>query len=143
MILVWAILGAAALWALTRLGRQSERRGRAQWRVAATVFAAAAFAGAALALMRGAWPAALILVAAGVWLALASRRRPAAKGPSPSAPDMSLAEARSVLGVAPGADEAAIQAAWRRLMARNHPDAGGSEGLAARLNAARDRLLRR
>lgn len=142
MILAWLILGAAALWALTRLGRQTERRGRAQWRVAATVFAAAALAGAALALMRGAWPAALALAAAGVWLALASRRRPAAARPAHERSEMSLAEARAVLGVAPGADEAAIQAAWRRLMARNHPDAGGSEGLAARLNAARDRLLR-
>ena len=34
-------------------------------------------------------------------------------------------------------------AAWRRLMARVHPDQGGAEGLAAKLNAARDRLLKR
>lgn len=138
MILAWVILGAAVLWALTRLGRQTEGKGRGQWRVAATVFAAAAFAGAAMALVRGAWVAALLLAAAGTWLVLASRRR------APSAPrgeSLSAAEARSILGVAADAGEAEIQAAYRRLMARAHPDTGGSEGLAARLNAARDRLL--
>ena len=55
---------------------------------------------------------------------------------------MSLTEARAILGVGEGADEAEIRAAWRRLMQRAHPDAGGTEGLAERLNAARDRLLK-
>ena len=36
-----------------------------------------------------------------------------------------------------------INAAWKRLMGRAHPDQGGTEGLASRLNAARDRLLKR
>ena len=36
MILAWVILGAAALWALTRLGRQTEGKGRGQWRVEAS-----------------------------------------------------------------------------------------------------------
>lgn len=140
MIVAWLILGAAVLWALTRLGREFERPGGARWRVTATVFAAAAFAGAGLSLMRGAWLIALVLAAAGVWLALEARRRPVTR--AQRAAEMTLAEARDILGVGADAGEAEIQAAWKRLMGRIHPDRGGSAGLAARLNAARDRLLR-
>ncbi|QHL89698.1 J domain-containing protein [Sphingomonas changnyeongensis] len=53
-----------------------------------------------------------------------------------------VAEARQLLGVAGDADAAAIRAAHRRLMARVHPDAGGSAALANQVNAARDLLLR-
>ena len=35
-----------------------------------------------------------------------------------------------------------IQAAYMRLMRSVHPDKGGTSGLAAQLNAARDRLLK-
>lgn len=140
MSLAWIILGAAALWGLIRLGRQSDRAGKIQWRVAATLFAAACWGGAALAAMRGSWIIAAALAGAGVWLVLASRQR--APQPNGSAA-MDDAEARRVLGVSREADKAEIQAAYRRLMTRAHPDAGGSQGLAERLNAARDRLLRR
>lgn len=50
--------------------------------------------------------------------------------------------ARTLLGVGPDADEQAIRAAHRRLIASVHPDRGGTEALAARINAARDLLLR-
>ena len=55
---------------------------------------------------------------------------------------MPLTQARSILGVEESASRAEIQAAYTRLMKRAHPDKGGSEGLAAQLNAARDRLLK-
>lgn len=51
-------------------------------------------------------------------------------------------EALDLLGLPPGADEAAIRAAHRRLIATVHPDKGGTEALAARINAARDLLLK-
>ena len=54
--------------------------------------------------------------------------------------EMSEAEARSLLGVKPGASVKAVQKAYLRLIRRTHPDSGGTEGLAALLNAARDRL---
>jgi curved DNA-binding protein CbpA len=54
---------------------------------------------------------------------------------------MSLAEARSVLGVGEAASREEILEAHARLIRRTHPDAGGTDGLAAHLNAARDRLL--
>lgn len=63
-------------------------------------------------------------------------RRP----PRPGA--MTRAEAYDVLGLAPGATKAAVREAHRRLIRAAHPDAGGSAWLAARINQARDILLR-
>jgi len=55
---------------------------------------------------------------------------------------MTRAQALEILGLREGADEGAVEAAWRRLMKRVHPDVGGSEALVAQVTAARDRLLR-
>jgi ABC-type molybdate transport system substrate-binding protein len=72
---------------------------------------------------------ALAIIAAIWWLA--QRRRPT----------LSVAEARALLGVPADASRADIAAAHRRLIARVHPDTGGSAALAQRVNAARDLLL--
>lgn len=53
-----------------------------------------------------------------------------------------VAEARALLGLGPQADAEAVRAAHRRLIATVHPDKGGTEALAAKINAARDVLLR-
>ena len=50
-------------------------------------------------------------------------------------------EAYQVLGLQPGANEAEIRAAHHRLMRTAHPDSGGSDWLATRINLARDVLL--
>jgi hypothetical protein len=50
-------------------------------------------------------------------------------------------EALRVLGLPPGATADEIKAAHRRLMAQFHPDHGGSNYLAEKINAARDVLL--
>jgi curved DNA-binding protein CbpA len=54
---------------------------------------------------------------------------------------MTRDEAYQVLGLPPGASEAEIRAAHHRLMRTAHPDSGGSDWLATRINLARDVLL--
>jgi hypothetical protein len=56
---------------------------------------------------------------------------------------MTPEEAYAVLGLAPGASADEIQAAYVRLMSAAHPDKGGSDWLAARVNMARDVLTGR
>ncbi len=54
---------------------------------------------------------------------------------------MSRDEAFAVLGLKPGASLEEIKAAHRRLMKDFHPDKGGSDYLAAKVNQAKDLLL--
>jgi hypothetical protein len=97
--------------------------------------------------------AALVMLGPMVWSWVMEGRRP--KMPPPSAQGgwtrrpgrraetgMSAEEALEVLGLKPGATKAEIRAAHHRLMRASHPDAGGSDWLAARINQARDVLLK-
>lgn len=55
---------------------------------------------------------------------------------------MTRAQAYEILGLSEGASAEDIKAAHKRLMMANHPDRGGSEWLASRINQAKDLLLK-
>lgn len=56
--------------------------------------------------------------------------------------NMNRQEAYQILGLEAGASQQEIHQAWRRLIKAVHPDSGGSAFLAAKINAARDVLLK-
>jgi len=64
-------------------------------------------------------------------------------GGGPGTGTMTRDEALAVLGLDDGADREAIKEAHRRMMKQAHPDAGGSDYLAAKVNQAKDVLLGR
>ena len=89
--------------------------------------------------MKGLLLAALVAYC-GWWLWQGPKHKPRSMPPPrPSEESTALA----VLGLGADADEAAIRAAHRRLLLAVHPDHGGSDELARRVNAARDTLLGR
>jgi DnaJ homolog subfamily C member 19 len=94
------------------------------------------------------------LAAAGAWVLIAGTTPPwlkapqAGQGGSREFPPgrrggaMSRAEALKVLGLEDGATEDEVRAAHRRLIVQIHPDKGGTSYLAAKINEAKDVLLR-
>ncbi|MDB5671088.1 MAG: molecular chaperone DnaJ [Alphaproteobacteria bacterium] len=78
-------------------------------------------------------PGAALMAASLLWAAY--RRRKLEPAPMP------VEDARRLLGVGADATLEEIRAAHRRLIARVHPDIGGSQELANRVNIARDTLV--
>ncbi len=134
--MIFVALGVLVLAILVGLGRRP-LMARAPGRIAGLTLAIIVAAIAAYDAARGGWLGGSILLTAALWLATSSwpRRRRAEAG-------MSRAEAASMLGVTEAAGRDEIEAAYRRLMFRVHPDQGGAAGLAAQLNAARSVLLK-
>lgn len=139
--MLYLALGCAVLAFFVWIGRGRPFDLGRGWRIGAGALSIPAFASAAYLGVRGGWGAAIVLAVVGLGL-IASVRRDAI-GAARGQASMSVAEACSLLGVEPDASKAEIKAAYVRLMQRAHPDTGGTSGLAAQLNAARDVLLKK
>jgi hypothetical protein len=133
--MIFIAIGVLVLAALVAVGRKP-LMARTPGRLVGLALAGAAAAAAVYDAARGGWIGGSILLTGALWLAQSTfgRRRVVTGGMGP-------AEAASILGVAQGADREEVEAAYRRLMFRVHPDHGGAAGLAAQLNAARSVLL--
>jgi hypothetical protein len=155
--MLWLLLGTAILAALLLGLRAFERASAAS---ILTLFKwIAAFAGLALTgllLLSGRGPQALtglVLVGPLLWRrwqqggfgpghgAAGFGGAGATPPPRRQTATMTRAEAFEVLGLKSGASADEIHAAHRRLMRMAHPDTGGSDWLASRINQARDVLL--
>ena len=78
------------------------------------------------------------------WRAAAQDRRgPGSRGADRRSGTMSEDEAYEILGLQKGASEEEVIRSHRELMKKLHPDHGGSTALAARVNEAKDVLMRR
>jgi len=139
--MLYLAIGCAALLLFLWASRGKPVLKRREWRFLAGAMALACFAAAAYVGVRGGWGTSIVLVVVGLWLAVSTRRTGMA--PRAARPNLGDAEARSILGVSAQASDEEIRAAYSRLMRMAHPDKGGTSGLAAQLNAARDRLLKK
>ncbi len=63
-------------------------------------------------------------------------------GAAPSTGQLTAEEAALILGVPVNATEEQVRESHRRLIQKNHPDRGGTDYLAAKINQARDTLLK-
>lgn len=138
-ILIGVVLFVLLVWAGRRARPLLQKR---ELRILTAVVGAMALAAGAFTALRGGYVAGAILASLGMGLVFTGRG--GMTGPAaPSQDDPAVADAREILGVGPEATREEIQTAYGRLIRAVHPDAGGTSGLAARLNAARDTLLRK
>lgn len=140
--MIYILIGVALFVLLVWVGRRARPllQQREMKILAGSIGGAIVAAGGLLAASGRYLPGA-ILSAVGVGLVFIGRGAPAR--PADPTDDAAISEAREILGVGPDATREEIQAAYGRLIRAVHPDAGGTSGLAARLNAARDTLLKK
>lgn len=142
--MIYVLLGVAAFILLVWMGRRARPfLQKRELRIVSAALGSAMMAAGGFASLRGAYVIGAALAALGLGLTLSARTGVASSSPGRPSEDAAVAEARDILGVSAGATREEIQAAYGRLIRAVHPDVGGSSGLAARLNAARDTLLKR
>lgn len=147
--MTWIAIGALVLLLLlgTAGMRAAGRMVRGMWRPGAAMMAVVAMMAASTLALRQQFLAAFVVFLVGLFLSMSARRTVRVKAhgetvpPPPPPGSLGREEARAILGVREGASAEEVQAAYLRLIKLAHPDQGGTSGLAAQLNAARDVLL--
>jgi len=150
VLLAALLLGVLFFVLLGRYGRTNLRQFVAGWRyplgiVLALATVALGMTGRAdFAFLAGCGASYLLFGAVPfIWQTSAPRRDTGPDSPPvpPRSSSMSRSEALSVLGLREGASKDQIRAAHRRLIQQTHPDKGGTNYLAAKINQAKDVLL--
>ncbi len=145
-IIALLLAGLGAGWLLLRLARGGEETKNV------TLLKLVVWLGLAAALFAARlWPLAfMVLVAAGGVMAIeAWKNKTIAEdkraNSTPVAPQKTMTEdeALAVLGLSQATDAEKIKAAHKKLISQIHPDKGGTDYLAAKINEARDILLDR
>lgn len=143
--MIYLALGAVALWFLLFVQNKRPLLPHPQWRIGSGMLAIALFALAGFLAVRGEGILAVAPLVIGLCLTAVTRLPRAARAgapPEPALGPISVSEAYAILDLKAGATREEVQAAYTRLMKLVHPDKGGGAGLAAKLNAARDKLLK-
>jgi len=152
MILILWILGIVIVALLLRLLlKRAPSNGKPFLLRAAVVVIVLVAIGLAL---RGLWPVAMslfgglmvygkpVLQAFGLWQSIKGFNNPKPNKTEASSGTMDAQQARQILEVNEDASDEEIADAHKRMMAKNHPDKGGSTYLASQINQAKDVLLK-
>lgn len=134
--MLWALIalgGAALVWGAWTLAGRFEPAQRQ------SLALRAALGGIGLLVVRLWVPGAALLAFAGILLAAPGRR---SQRSSSRPASLTRDEALTILGLPADAGPQDIEAAFKRLALRNHPDQGGSAELMRRITEARDVLLK-
>ncbi len=147
-IAILLALGAAG-WVLFTAGKGRADQSKSLFRlkvvgllaVAAVCFAAKLFPIAFMILLAAGGVTAIELWSGRAIKGLEEMTPGAGMAPAPKAA-LSLEEAAAVLGVPQSASEDEIKAAHKKLIGQLHPDRGGTDYLAAKINDARNLMLK-
>jgi hypothetical protein len=144
----YLLLGALAVLALLLVSRGlSNLSRRAMKRLALAVLCLGAATALVLFVVSGRFALAAPAGALALWgmraYLLARQIRAKSVGPEKPAASQAMdrAQALEVLGLEPEASKDDIEAAYKTLIVKNHPDQGGTDWLATQLNEARRILL--
>ena len=129
---IYLAIGAAILWFLVGLGRGQTVFKRREWRLVSGAVAVAAFAGAAFAVMRGAWAIGIVLTILGLWTVTTARING-----RPRSPALFRRVGRGALDPGVGPRPLTEMGRLPPADAPGHPDTGGTTGLAAAQRRAR------
>ncbi|MFC6631892.1 molecular chaperone DnaJ [Microbulbifer taiwanensis] len=135
LLLQWLLIGLALVAVLLAIS------GRLHW-VAAAIALVLPVLGRTLGWLSRHLPWLAPLIARHAQAREEQKKRDEQPGDADKTPPLTPVEARRILGVSADAGREEIIGAHRKLIQKLHPDRGGNDYLASRINAAKELLLR-